>query len=60
MLYEVITIILCKTKEDNIVEISLNRSTSPTIISQYETKLIDKELLRNKLNELFSLKRDDE
>lgn len=49
-----IGIILCKTKEDNIVEISLNRSTSPTIISQYETKLIDKDLLKNKLNELFS------
>ncbi len=46
-------IILCRTKDENIVEISLNRSTSPTIISQYETKLIDKELLRNKLNELF-------
>jgi len=53
-------IILCKTKEDNIVEISLNRSTSPTIISQYETKLIDKELLRNKLNELFSSNLDEE
>ncbi|HCT85939.1 MAG: hypothetical protein A2X11_08200 [Bacteroidetes bacterium GWE2_42_24] len=47
-------IIMCRTKDENIVEISLNRSTSPTIISQYETKLIDKELLRNKLNELFS------
>ncbi len=47
-------IIMCRTKEENIVEISLNRSASPTIISQYETKLIDKELLRNKLNELFS------
>lgn len=49
-----IGIIMCRTKEENIVEISLNRSTSPTIISQYETKLIDKDLLRNKLNELFS------
>ncbi len=42
-----------KTKDNNIVEISLNRSVSPTIISQYKTKLTDKELLRNKLNELF-------
>jgi hypothetical protein len=49
-----IGIIMCRTKDENIVEISLNRSTSPTIISQYETKLIDKELLRNKLNELFT------
>lgn len=49
-----IGIIMCRTKDENIVEISLNRSTSPTIISQYETKLIDKELLKNKLNELFT------
>lgn len=49
-----IGIIMCRTKDENIVEISLNRSTSPTIISQYETKLIDKQLLRNKLNELFT------
>lgn len=48
-----IGIIMCKTKDENIVEISLNRSTSPTVISQYETKLINKDLLRNKLNELF-------
>lgn len=48
-------IIMCRTKDENIVEISLNRSTSPTIISQYETKLIDKDLLRNKLNELFTI-----
>ncbi len=48
-----IGIILCRTKDENIVEISLNRSISPTIISQYETKLIDKKLLRSKLDELF-------
>lgn len=49
-----IGIIMCRTKDENIVKISLNRSTSPTVISQYETKLINKELLKNKLNELFS------
>jgi len=54
-----IGIIMCRTKDENIVEISLNRSTSPTIISQYETKLIDKELLRNKLNELFNSNLDE-
>lgn len=49
-----IGIIMCRTKDENIVKISLNRSTSPTVISQYETKLINKELFKNKLNELFS------
>jgi hypothetical protein len=54
-----IGIIMCRTKDENIVEISLNRSTSPAIISQYKTKLIDKELLRNKLNELFTSNLDE-
>ncbi len=48
-----IGIILCKTKDKNVVEISLNRSVSPTVISEYETKLIDKQLLREKLKMLF-------
>lgn len=51
-------IILCKSKDENIVEISLNRSASPTIISQYETKLIDKRLLEKKLDELFNKNND--
>jgi predicted nuclease of restriction endonuclease-like (RecB) superfamily len=55
-----IGIILCKSKDKNIVEISLNRSTSPTIISQYETKLINKKLLMNKLDELFSNRIDNQ
>lgn len=46
-------IILCKTKDKNVVEISLSRSLSPTLISDYQTKLIDKELLSLKLKEFF-------
>jgi len=53
-----IGIILCRTKNENIVEISLNRSTSPTVVSQYETRLIDKQLLKNKLKELFEGKKE--
>lgn len=48
-------IILCKTKDKNVVEISLSRSLSPTLVSDYQTKLIDKELLRRKLKEFFEL-----
>ncbi|MEA3443792.1 MAG: PDDEXK nuclease domain-containing protein [Bacteroidota bacterium] len=48
-----IGIILCKTKEESIVEISLNRSVSPTVISEYETKLITKKNLREKLDNIF-------
>lgn len=48
-------IILCKTKDQNVVEISLSRSLSPTLISDYQTKLIDKELLQLKLKEFFDI-----
>lgn len=48
-------IILCKTKDHNVVEISLSRSLSPTLISDYQTKLIDKELLQLKLKEFFDI-----
>ncbi|MEK6556706.1 MAG: PDDEXK nuclease domain-containing protein, partial [Candidatus Margulisiibacteriota bacterium] len=46
-------IILCKTKNDEIVEYALSRSLSPALIAQYETKLIDKKLLQAKLHELY-------
>jgi len=48
-----IGILLCRKKNDEIVKYALNRSLSPTVIAEYETKLIPKELLRNKLNEIY-------
>ena len=50
-----IGVLLCRQKDDEVVRYALNRSLSPTVISQYETKLIPKELLRQKLNEFYSL-----
>lgn len=50
-----IGILLCKEKDDEVVKYALSRSISPTVISDYETKLIPKELLRQKLNEFYSL-----
>ena len=50
-----IGILLCREKNDEVVKYALNRSLSPTIIADYETKLIPKELLRNKLNEIYAL-----
>jgi predicted nuclease of restriction endonuclease-like (RecB) superfamily len=46
-------VILCKEKDDEIVEIALSRSLSPTLIASYETRLIDKDLLRQKLHEFY-------
>ena len=53
-------LILCKSKDSKIVEYALNRSISPTLISQYETKLIDKKLLESKLDEFFELGESNE
>jgi len=48
-------IILCKSKDDDIVEYALSRNLSPTLVADYTTKLIDKKLLQRKLHELFEL-----
>ncbi len=48
-----IGIILCKGRDESVIEYALNRSISPTMISDYETKLIPKLKLQSKLQELF-------
>ncbi len=50
-----IGVLLCREKNDEVVKYALSRSVSPTVISEYETKLIPKEVLRNKLNEFYAL-----
>lgn len=54
-----IGVLLCREKNDEVVKYALNRSLSPTVISEYETKLIPKEVLRNKLNEFYALLEGD-
>lgn len=44
-------IILCASKDDEVVEFALSRSLSPTMVSEYTLKLIDKDLLQRKLKE---------
>ncbi len=53
-------IILCKNKDTKVVEYALNRSMSPTLVSKYQTKLFDKTLLKNKLDEFFKLAETNE
>jgi predicted nuclease of restriction endonuclease-like (RecB) superfamily len=50
-----IGVILCKSKDEEIVEIAMSRNLSPTKVAEYTTKLIDKKLLQNKLHELSEL-----
>jgi predicted nuclease of restriction endonuclease-like (RecB) superfamily len=46
-------IILCKSKDSQVVEYALSRTISPALVAKYETKLIDKKLLTRKLDEFF-------
>jgi predicted nuclease of restriction endonuclease-like (RecB) superfamily len=48
-------VILCKSKDDDVVEYALSRNLSPALVADYNTKLIDKKLLQQKLHELFEL-----
>jgi predicted nuclease of restriction endonuclease-like (RecB) superfamily len=48
-------IILCASKEDEVVEFALSRSLSPTLIAEYTLNLIDKNLLRQKLHEITEM-----
>ena len=45
-------LILCKEKTSETVELAMSKSLSPMKISSYETQIIDRELLRNKLHSL--------
>ncbi|MBX3257317.1 MAG: DUF1016 family protein [Chitinophagaceae bacterium] len=48
-----IGVLLCKDKDNEVVEYALSRSLSPTMVSEYRTQLPDKKLLQQKLRELF-------
>lgn len=50
-----IGVLLCREKDDEVVKFALNRSLSPALIADYETKLIPKKLLKDKLNEIYAL-----
>ena len=47
-----IGILICKTKDDEVVKYAMNRHASPTMVAEYETKLINKALLTRKVREL--------
>jgi len=50
-----IGILLCATKDSEVVEYALNRSLSPAMVAEYVTRLPDKKLLQSKLHELYQL-----
>lgn len=49
-----IGVLLCATKDNEVVEYALARTASPTLVAEYQTVLPPKELLRRKLHELYA------
>ncbi len=48
-----IGVLLCASKDDEVVEYALSRSLSPALIAEYQTQLPDKKLLQAKLHEFY-------
>jgi len=49
-----IGVLLCRDKDDEVVEYALSRNLSPTLIAEYQLQLPDKKLLQAKLHELMT------
>jgi predicted nuclease of restriction endonuclease-like (RecB) superfamily len=50
-----IGVLLCATKDREVVEYALSRTVSPALVAEYQTRLPDKKLLQAKLHEFYAL-----
>jgi predicted nuclease of restriction endonuclease-like (RecB) superfamily len=48
-----IGLLLCATKNQEVVEYALSRSASPALVAEYQTRLPDRKLLQAKLHEFY-------
>src|SRR3989338_1035630 len=48
-------LLLCASKDNEVVEYALSRSLSPALVAEYRTQLPDKKLLAAKLHEFYAL-----
>jgi predicted nuclease of restriction endonuclease-like (RecB) superfamily len=55
-----IGVLLCASKNDEVVEFALSRTLSPALIAEYQTQLPDKKLLQAKLHEFYLQNAPDE
>lgn len=55
-----IGVLLCASKDNEVVEYALSRSLSPALIAEYQTQLPDKALLQAKLHEFYLQNAPDE
>lgn len=49
-----IGVLLCRDKDDEVVEYALSRNLSPALVAQYQLQLPDKKLIAAKLHELLA------
>ncbi|MCD2340159.1 DUF1016 domain-containing protein [Ideonella azotifigens] len=50
-----IGVLLCASKDDEVVEYALSRTASPALIAEYRAQLPDKAVLQAKLHEFYQL-----
>ncbi len=50
-----IGVLLCATKDSEVVEYALARTVSPALVAEYQTRLPDKRLLQAKLHEFYEI-----
>ena len=50
-----IGVLLCASKDTEVVEYALSRTLSPALVAQYQTQLPDKQMLAAKLHEFYAL-----
>lgn len=53
-------LLLCASKNDEVVEYSMSRTMSPMLVSQYQLQLPDKSVLQKKLQELINMPKVEE
>ena len=50
-----VVLLLCASKNDEVVEYAMSRSMSPMLVAQYQLQLPDKSILQKKLQELINI-----
>ena len=50
-----IGVLLCASKDNEVVEYALSRAASPALIAEYQTRLPDRRMLQRKLHEFYQL-----
>ena len=53
-------VLLCASKDSEVVEYALSRTLSPALVAEYQTRLPDKKLLAAKLHEFYFLNEEKE